>query len=241
MNQINAIILDDENSNVELLSHLLDSYCPDVTIIAKCNTLKDAYRAIRSQEDSLMLFLDIELGGSEDSFHLLDLIKDRNDQVIFVSAFPKYAVKAFRYKVLDYITKPIRISDLVEAVRLASFRLLSIGNEKVKPEKVRIETYDKSILCKVDDIVYLYSENGGTVVFFNNNSSLKSVSRIGLFEERLATVDFLRVHKSYIINLNYVASIEYVGAGLSLLVGHDYKVPVSRRKKKELLILLNTV
>ena len=111
---MNTIVVEDELNNLNLLSHFLKKYCPEVNLIASCQT-KDEGAALVNQLNPDLLFLDIVLEENT-AFELLEEIEHKEVKVIFITAFDQYALKAFRYQAVDYLLKPLQIDELVDAI-----------------------------------------------------------------------------------------------------------------------------
>src|SRR5581483_5275140 len=114
---IKAIIVDDEPKNIRILKGLLERYCPQVNITAEANGFHEALELLTTQNPDL-LFLDIEMPYGN-AFDLLEKIIPVKYEIVFVTAFDNYALKAFRYSALDYLLKPVNIDDLKRAVNKA--------------------------------------------------------------------------------------------------------------------------
>lgn len=110
-----TIIIEDELNNLNLLTHFLKKYCPEIDLIASCQT-KDEGVALINQHRPDLLFLDIVL-EENNAFELLEEIEHKEVKVVFVTAFDQYALKAFRYHAVDYLLKPIQIDELIEIVK----------------------------------------------------------------------------------------------------------------------------
>src|SRR6476620_8029544 len=115
---IQAIIVDDEPKNVKILKALLNEFCPEVRVIGEAATAEEAESVINERKPDLV-FLDVEMPYGN-AFDLLDKLKPVDFEIIFVTAFDDYTLKAFRYSALDYLLKPVNIDDLKTAVEKAT-------------------------------------------------------------------------------------------------------------------------
>lgn len=227
----NVLILDDEEQNNKLLCHFLKTYCSNVRVIGTFTDVASAYAEI-IRHDQLILFLDIELGSHQNGFELVDLISTRHDQVIIVSAYPDYAIQAFRYQITDFLMKPIRINELVEAINRSVRNLESVESLSPDVQRMGFQLYNKVEFVEIDDILYFKAELTTTEIKMTHGKSLESTWRIGEIEERLNPKLFFRVHKSFIINKRMVRSIMHKGTLSFLEMVDGSLIPIARRKKK---------
>jgi two-component system LytT family response regulator len=126
---INAVIIEDEPKNAALLKKMLDMYCPQVTVCGNANSVENAVALITKTKPDL-LFLDIEISGGN-AFHLLDILQPVKFDIIFVTAYDSYLLKAIRYSALDYLFKPINIQELVAAVNKS---IAKINTQKISQQ-----------------------------------------------------------------------------------------------------------
>lgn len=232
----NVVILEDEAINRRLLRQLVVEYINDVSIVAECTTVQEAYNEIK-KHDRLIILLDIELGTFENGFDLIRLIENRKDAIIVISAFPEYAIKAFRLDVVDFVTKPIRISELVGAFdRVKKKTVVAHGTEKTAEDRlIGIQLFNKTTFYKSEDITLIKSDLSGTRIFLNTGMSINSIERIGQIEARLDKLAFSRIDKSQIINLSYIKSYSINNGQLLLAAQNGSLLIVSRRKKSTVI------
>ncbi len=253
-----AIIIDDEEKGRKLLRNLLDEYCTDVEILAMADSVAAGIEKIRESNPDVV-FLDIVM-PNEDGFALLDQLPDPAPELIFATAYDEYAIRAIRACALDYLLKPIDIEELQEAVTRAKERVASknnnagtdprlrtlmenLQNETSKPQKIGFATWKGVTFHQIDDIVVCKAEGNYTTVFLRDRKKLELISKtLKELQELLADYNFLRTHRSYLVNLNHLQ--EYIRGGSSfgtdgeggcVVVSGNMKVPVSRDKRKELL------
>lgn len=246
MKKHKAVIVDDEKNNIQLLNHFIENYCEHVEVVGLCSSVIEAYSTISKHAENLILYLDVELGSNEDGFQLIELLKGRNDQVIIVSAYPDYAIKAFRYATADFITKPVRVSDLIEATNRAISRLSSErSNGKMSHsevlntnDQIAIHLYNKVVFINMSDIVGLNSNGRNTDILLVDNQKLDCIDRIGEVEQKLDSNQFFRPHKSYVVNLKHIKSILYENDVTLIEMVNEIKVPVARRKKRATYTIL---
>ena len=218
-----AIIVDDEELARKNLAMLLAEYCPTIEVIGDAGNVENAKSLIESSAPDVV-FLDIRMPSGSEGFDLLDQIENRNFLVVFVTAFKDYALRAFQANAIHYVLKPIDIEDLTDAVeRITASRNTFTEN----PEN--FETYFESIknlsssmdsegygnkvaishtkgikLIQIEDIVYLEASGNCTVLYFSDGTRYLDTRTLKIYEGILNPHIFYRIHKSHIINLDYL-------------------------------------
>ncbi|HVI43637.1 MAG TPA: LytTR family DNA-binding domain-containing protein [Chitinophaga sp.] len=243
---ITCIIVDDEPKSISVLKKMLNIYCPDVIIEGSAGNATEAVELIR-QHAPRLLFLDIEM-PKENGFDLLEKLMPVTFDVIFVTAFDSYAVKAFRYNALDYILKPIDIEALMEAVQKVrnsanitemNMRLNNLIKEIKTNEtsKIALRTQQGILFYLIADIVLCAAEGAYTRFEFVNSKSLLVTGNLKKYEESLPTQHFCRIHDGYLINIQHVVSYHPGKSGYVEMV-NGRKVEVSLRRKNAFLSML---
>jgi two-component system, LytTR family, response regulator len=242
---INTIIVDDEQHCRDSLELELSRHCVDVKVLQKCADANEGIQAI-SQWQPDLVFLDVDMPWI-DGFSMLETLEPLTFKVIFVTAFDKFAIRAFRFTAVDYLLKPVDASQLIIAVnrvkqvsqhfatqQLAQLQSNYRSNTVKKiavPSKQAIEFYP------VSDILYIEASGPYSKIFFDGLTPVLLSKNIGELEELLQEEGFFRVHHSYLVNLNHVN--KYVrGDGGHLVMKDKQTVTVSRNKKEELLTFL---
>jgi two-component system LytT family response regulator len=234
---IRSVIIEDETKTREGLEHLLNKYCPGINVCGMADDFEQGYSLIR-QENPELIFIDIQLNSMEGTgMELVQALNLESCAVIFISGYKDYAVEAFRLKAVDYLLKPIRINHLVEAVEKAKKHLELQKTKGADPaQKPRVETFhihsqSGFVLVRHQDIIR--SEADGAYTHFYVNGKTEKVTssmNIGQIEAKLGP-EFLRVHKSHIINKTYILSYSK-GEGLLVKMSDQSEVPVSRTQKE---------
>jgi two-component system LytT family response regulator len=242
---IKTVLIDDERSARETMRHQLLTYVPRVDIVGEADSVESGVALIRHAAPDLV-FLDIELPiGS--GFDILDATRDLKFQVIFVTAFSHYALQAFKFSATAYLLKPLRISELVEAVDrafqpeqiVASQQKLSVLAHNLHPAgqaQPRLVLPDTSGFAVVDvhTIIRCESERNYTRFHFTDQPSALITRTLKDYEELLLSHGFFRIHQSHLINLAYVK--RYIrGKGGEVEMSDKALLPVSRAKKDEFL------
>jgi len=241
---IKAILVDDEEHCRETLSILLEEYCPQVELLATCSSAQEALQAIEALKPSLV-FLDIEM-PEMNGFEMLQQFEQLPFSVIFTTSYDQYAVKAFHFSALDYLMKPIDRHELVAAVNklpeqqhrplLEQFQLLlSQVQHKGDFKKIALPTLEGFELINIGEIIRLEADSNYTQFFLKNKNRLTVCRALKDMEEQLQDFPyFMRVHHSYIVNLNEVT--KYVrGEGGYLIMSDGASVNVSRSRKEALM------
>ncbi len=237
---IRAIIVDDEAHARDYLERLLGEYCSDVEVIGKASSIETGEQLITKLNPDL-LFLDIKL-ASTTSFELLNRLDSQEHSVIFVTAYNNYALKAIKFSALDYILKPINPQELIRAVtKYKDEKKLSDHSNQLKLliqnltnerafEKLVVHSKDHAEFLKVKRIIRLQGENNYTRIFLDEGRNVLISKTLAEFEELLNDLGFLRVHKTHIVNIDYVKEIKKNG-DICLLLSEGSILPVSRRRK----------
>ncbi len=248
---INAIIIDDEKKSRETLNAMLNRHCPSVNVLAHADGVKSGLEAIEMYQPDV-IFLDIQmLDGS--GFKLLQKVGKINFEIIFVTAFDQYAIKAIKYSALDYLLKPIISRDLILAVEKVEKKktrslkdarikvlLENIKSTEIYPQKIILSTIEKIHVIEIGNIIRCESDNYYTKFFFADGKSLLVSKTLKENEEMLRDHNFIRPHKSHLVNLFYVKSfIKHDGGYIVLSDGS--KVPVSRRKREKVVEIINNL
>lgn len=244
MNTVQAIIIDDEVTNIQLLKTMLEQTCPFVEIIAAESDARKAVSVLETLRPRLV-FLDVEMPHLN-GFDILKKLESLEFEVIFVTAYSQYAIEAFEHHAAGYITKPINAQKLTAAVQAAIkrieektlnktlFDLLDQNNRFGLPNKIPLSTSHGLIFVKLTDIIYCES-SGNYTHFFLQNGKKNIVSRqLGEYEKLLPEASFIRIHDKYIINLAYIKEYKK-GSGGEVLLENGRELPVSSRRKEDFL------
>lgn len=242
MEKIKAILIDDEPGNIVTLTELIKEFCPEISIEGKAANIIAAQQLIYKHNPDL-IFLDIEMPYGN-AFDLLDKLSPVSFEVIFITAFNNYAIKAFKYAVLDYILKPVNIDELKLAVAKAlkrikekdvnnriDFLLKNLRTENQMSQKIGLSTVEGFSFEEVNNIIHLQAEGSYTRVFLKGKKTEVVSKSLKEFEDILPQSLFCRIHHSHIINLGFVKKY-YNGRGGYVELENGNKVEVSVRKKE---------
>ena len=246
MIRIKTILVDDEPRGLASLQKLLQLNCPEVDVISSCNNAEEAKDAINQLRPQLV-FLDIAMPGKTG----LDLLRDLeeiNFEIIFVTAHNNYMTQAFHFSAVDYILKTVDYELLVEAVKRAGKRieekaggqpietfLHNIGHRNGSQKmKLCIPSLKGFQVIDIQNIIYCEASGNYTNFHFTNHLLICASKPIHEYEELLSDCNFVRIHKSFVVNLEHIK--EYIrGEGGSVMLSNGHKIEVSRRKKDILM------
>ena len=251
---IRVVIIDDEENSRETLRGKLDLFCPEVEVAAEAGSVQDGLEAITSENPDAV-FLDIQLAG-ESGFDILEEIRDNDSihpEIIFVTAHNEFAIKAIKFSALDYLLKPIDPEELVKAVRkveeskglpkkASNINVLveNIRQASDSPKKIVVPTSDGMHVIKLSDIIRLESSSNYTTFHLNNQKSLLASKTLKEFDNMLSGYNFQRIHKSHLVNMNYLKRYVQTDGGY-LILEDGSKIPVANRKKEQLLNTLRNL
>lgn len=239
---INVIIIDDESHGRSLLHNLLEMELgSQYQLQDSCASVKEGVQAIKQHKVDLV-FLDIQM-PEEDGFELLNYFDEIDFEIIFVTAYDQYAIKAFQCSALHYLLKPVDPLQLHEAVdrykkskenKKAILEKFDVFAEylEVKQEKKRIvfNTTAGFEVVVIKDIIHIAAEGNYSLLHFQDGRSKLVTSSLKNIEDRLPDTYFCRIHHGHIINLNAVEMFTKTDREVTLINGETLKV--AERKLK---------
>ena len=243
---IKTIIIDDEHNASEFLEKMLKRYFPNKFHICKtCDNIDDSVKAIEMYQPDLV-FLDIQM-PNKNGFELFKEIKDINFEVIFTTAHSQYAIEAIKRSALDYLLKPINYIDLLGAInryeqknnkerqeKRLDLLIENIDSGETAHKKIAIATETGFEFVKFNTIIYLEAQSNYSKFYLTSNSIITTSKTLKYFEEILPVDLFFRVHKTYLVNMNFIKRfIKGDEQLIELITGQ--KLPVSIRKKDEFI------
>ena len=246
MTHIKTILVDDEPRGLASLQKLLQLNCPEVNVVACCNSAEEAGETI-TQLNPQLIFLDIAMPGTT-GLELLRELKEINFETIFVTAHNNYMAQAFHFSAVDYILKPVDDELLMEAVKRAGKRieekssgqpietfLHNLGHKSGSQKmKLCIPSLKGFQVIEIQDIIYCEASGNYTNFHFSKHPLICASIPIHEYEELLADCNFVRIHKTFLVNLEHIK--EYIrGEGGSVILSNTQEIEVSRRKKDTLM------
>ncbi len=251
VSSIKTILIDDEPAALESLKLKLEMYCPEIEVIATCNTAKLGLKSIIELKPDL-LFLDIEMPWMN-GFELLNCIADNiHFDVVFVTAYDQYAIRAFKVKAQDYLLKPVDKDDLIKCIErikgksenFNQAKLTGILEEMDNPislQRILLHTKNTIEVIRQDEIIYLQADSNYCNVYTTDGKRLMVTKTLNNLEKLLDLNQFIRIHRSYTVNINFIKKISIEDGVYDAVLKDGNKLPISRRRKEKLLELLNEI
>ncbi|WP_158866983.1 LytR/AlgR family response regulator transcription factor [Maribellus comscasis] len=258
MTRFNAIIVDDEMNVRQTLEILLRHYCPDIRLCGSAESAATARQLLKAFEVHL-IFLDISM-PNENGFDFIASIPKEKYAIIFTTAHEEYALKAIKANAIDYLLKPINPSELKEAVDKAT-SFLNLRQQQNNVQNVYSESLENLLqqvkgenkqvkkitvvekfgfrIVEVDTIRYLEADSNYTILHLSGLEKIISSKSLGEFEKVLDSNQFFRIHKSNIVNLNYLKGFSSY-QGYFAVLDDGTKLPISRRRFNEFRELVGT-
>ncbi|MEE9408587.1 MAG: response regulator [Polaribacter sp.] len=241
--KITAVLVDDEPKALAILKNKIERFCSNIIVIGETKNPQKAIELIEKKKPQLV-FLDIampEMSG----FDLLSNIENPNFEVIFVTAFDQYALEAINHCAIGYLVKPVDNQDLITAVIKATQNIedkTALEKNKLLIENLGVQTFQKKKIVipsqeglefvEVNKIIFCEGTEGYTRIYIKNEKPILSSYSIGHFNKLLQNQDFYLIHKSYLININYIE--KYLNEGYVVL-DENNKLPVSRNRRSDFL------
>lgn len=245
---IRAIIIDDEPKGRNLLRELISGKFPEIQILAQAQNADEGILSIAKYMPDVV-FLDINMPG-KNGFDMLKEIPEIRFEIVFITAYDKYAIRAFRYHAFDYLLKPIDVEELSNCIeRLKEKQLHKDLDERLEllmaqlqhpqqlPDRITINSLDGITLLPITEIIYLEAAGTYTIFYLKNRDKIVSSLNLKEYEELLSDHHFFRVHNSFLINLLEVKKFIKSNGG-SVMMSNGNQVSVSKRRRDEFLKLL---
>lgn len=248
---IRTVIIEDEENSRIILNDMLQNHFKNIKVIAVCMNNEEAKSAIENLNPDLV-FSDVEL-GNESVFTMLQQLSNIDFEIIFTTGYDKYAIQAIKFSALDYLLKPFSKEDLAEAINqyqqkqnkkqsAQQFDALFHNLKHIQKDqkKIALPTANGLTVFPLNEIVYCQAEINYTNFFLVSKNKILGTKTLKEYEELLDDYDFIRVHKSHLINLHHVKN--YLrGEGGTIIMSNGASVEVSRRKKEEFLRRLEMI
>ena len=231
------VIVDDEENAIEIISTILNKYCCGVEIVGTALSAENGISIINELKPDLA-FIDINMNDAT-GFDVINGISNTNTLIVFVTAHERFAVKAFKFKVFDYVLKPAgieEIQDVLSRVRayLTETKKQTSKSNEINVDKIVVNTLNEIIIIDPMEIVYIEADGRYCTLFMNNQKQIFVTKSLAEFELLIDTNLFFRTHHSVIVNLSFVNSI-IAKDGHVICLNNMYKVPLSRRRKDEFI------
>lgn len=249
-NQINAIVVEDEKQSQEHLLGLLNRFFPELTIIAAADNVASAVASIERYEPQVV-FMDISIKNGT-GFDVLNQVRTQMPHVIFTTAFDQYAIDAFRYSAVDYLLKPIQSEKLVAAVtrclkkieasqlNLEMTTLLNYLKRSEQEYRIPVSTMYGFEFIDAAEILFIEAEGNYSKMKLVSGRSIVLSKKIKEQEEQLPKPMFVRIHNSYIVNVQHVKKYRK-GRGGEVTLDDNSSLPVAPGRKEAFLKIFHIV
>ncbi len=247
---IRAVIIDDEPDAVKFIESILAEYCPQVEVAGAAHSARDGVKLINETQPDLV-FLDVQMPHGT-GFDLLSSFEEKTFDVIFITAYNHYAIQAIKFSAVDYILKPVNISELIEAVnkveerragtefRNLNFKALLENIRTPQPTRLAIPTAEGIEYLSTAEIIRLEADRSYTWFFLTEKRKYLVSRNLKEYQELLNDVNFFRPHNSHLINLEHVKKfIRHEGGYIEMTDGSN--VPVSRGKRDLFLLQMGKI
>lgn len=246
---VKAIVIENDVRPLDLIVNVIETYCPNVGLIANATDIKSGISAITEHEPDLVL-LDIKQPDGS-GFDLIDHFNPPEFKVIFFSSYPDYAIKAIRYNAIDYITKPIKEEDLAQAVKKAEdliryeekLQAKALGqtiNSLNNSHRLVLKSSDQVHLIDTNDIIHIEADGNYSTFYLVDGRKIVISKSTKEYEETLFDQGFHRIHKSHLVNINRMSFFDKADGGTLVMCNGD-EVPVASRKKDMLMELFDSL
>jgi len=244
-------LIEDEERTLNSITKIITEYCEGAEIMGTATSVEEATALLKSTSVDLVL-TDINLPDGN-SFTIFEQLDEIDFKIIFITAFEEFAIKAIKFSAFDYLVKPIDPLELSETICRAQKQLEKehaalklealLANVKDFSEnlkKIVLKTSDSIYVVDVQDIVHCESNSSYTSLFLKDGRKIMVSKVLKEYDEMLSGYGFIRVHKSHLINLNYIARfVKTDGGYLEMKDGSN--VPVSQRKREQILDILENM
>lgn len=245
-----ALIIDNSEPVRKALVDQLEVFCiNDINSVFEADGVATGLNAIKSLHPDIV-FLDIEMDDGT-GLDLLSSLDKINFQLVFVTAYNKYAIDAFGFSAIDFLLKPVDPEKLVTAVEKAKANIErqdTISQLKVLQEamlynadkKIVLRNSDAIFIVRVSEIIHCKAEGSYTHFYLTDNREILISKGLKEYEELLSPFHFVRAHHAHLVNLNKVTRMDKADGG-SLVLENNVVVPVSQRKREYILHLINNL
>jgi two-component system, LytTR family, response regulator len=244
--KLRTIIVDDEPDAVNFINSIIGEYCPSLEVVGKAHNVKEGVEKIKEELPDLV-FLDVEMPNGT-GFDLLSHFPEKEFEVVFITAFNHYAIKAIKFSAVDYILKPININEFIEAVNRVilkrsekssqsndNYKILMENLKSAHPTRLAIPTSDGMEYLNPKDIIRIEADRSYSWFFITGNRKILVSKHLKEFQDLLSDRYFFRSHNSHLINLKYVRKyIRKEGGFIEMQDGEQ--IPISRNRKELFLI-----
>jgi len=245
--KLSCIIVDDEAISRETLENYVGKYCNNVEVKALCENVKEGLAAIKEHQPDIV-FLDIEMPYG-DGFDLLDQVESINFDVVFITAFSNYAIRALNMSATYYILKPIDIDELILAVDKIRERRAQLTDETSVQSKILLDNLKVAngqmqrivlpqltgfIVVPVHEVLYAQADDNYSIIHLKDGKKHVVSKTLKFFDDLLSDLGFMRVHKSHLVNMGEITEYKKGKTG-QVQLSNGAWLDISMQRKKEFL------
>ena len=239
--KLNTILVDDEKNSREILQNYLVKYCPNINVVGQAENINEALELTKKNKLDIV-FLDVEMPYGN-AFDFIEQLTNPEFEIVFVTAYDHYAIDALNSHAAYYLTKPISIDNLIKAVSFVTEikeKESLLQNQVLVPKtkfiegKISIPTQNGFEVLDMQSILYAKADDNYTQLFLQNNTKKLVSKTLKYFEDALANNGFVRIHKSYLVNINCISKYNK-GKGGTITLNNGKELSVSASKKSTLL------
>ncbi len=247
MEKLRTILIDDESDAIDSLIIIINDFCSkDIEIIGTANSVLEGIKEINTKKPDIV-FLDVEMPGGS-GFEMLESIENINFEVVFITAYNHYAIKAFKYNAIDYLMKPVDIDEFGAVVKKIKERKEK-DQEKANLNKfikefqtngiskrIQISTGKNIEFIEVNKLIRIEADGSYSKILIENSNDLYVSKKIVEIEKLLPNEGFFRPHKSHIINIKHV--LKYSSNDNAIVMSNNTTVPLSKKRKDRFFELM---
>ena len=248
---LRAFIIEDEVKGRENLMGLLEKNCPTIEVVGYAESISQALKQFKKPSFHIdVAFLDIQLSDGM-VFQLLEALKEIEFDIIFISAYAELAWQGFKYSAIDFIPKPIDTEALKSAVSRVQPRVKAQTRERLEVlsqtlnnpntvERISISALDSIYFVSLKEIIRLEAQDNYTHIFLSTGEKITTSKTIRVYEDMLEQRNFFRIHKTHIINVNFIRKF-MKGDGGYVIMDDGIQIDVSRRRRPIFIEFLKTL
>lgn len=247
---LRVFVAEDEKGTLNSIINIIENYCPDTILSDYAQTVEDAVLFLSGNKVDLVL-LDINFPDGT-GFDILKQLKSYDFHIIFITAHEKYALQAIKFSAADYLLKPLNPKELIASIQklqeknkeesqnslMIEALLTNLDIPKKSFEKIVLKTAERIQVIEIKDIIRCESDGSYTSFFLTENRKIFVSKALKEYDEMLSDAEFIRTHKSHLVNINFIESYEKSGGGYIVLKDKS-NIPVSVRKKDFVLETIN--
>lgn len=236
MSKITTVIIDDEIAAAENVNILLESYCPEITVLGMSHSISSGIKMVKKLSPNLV-FLDISMPPEGTGFDFLEMFPNRDFHVVFVTAYEEYSLKAIKQHAFDYILKPIDYKELIKTVsHYNQMHGPKNGSSKPNQDYITLSTEEGTHVINPERILFCKASGSYTEFYLEDESTILISKPLKFAENLLTLTSFKRVHRSYLVNAKRITKFTKEDGGYICI--NDISIPVSKNYFENLLDVL---